>query len=517
MAEFDEEGYRRDRADVIRRARDRGLYGDPEFKNVLDAVLLHIWQEGMSVARGEVPGPAATDAVNELVEQFKKRNAFHVKHDWWGRNQGRRDFRALRTAVARQARKNLYLWSKVEPGPAAKKAGDQPILETTVPGWMFNGKNFGNEKWSDAPTMQDMWTGFSKAYVEGAEGPVTGVVLGGLVPNSVLTSVEWPHLRPKIESGEVPFLRLHIVDIEGVSNDSRTWTLKTDRYVEIHSQNSFDNAAHVGDDPEYWSDQQRWHNRQALERSVTVSSSGNCTLEDLERAFTNPNQLVLMSNGGPGILSESPDELSRVTTELSKLDSQALRNMRQSVALSAQPGNAQPSNAEQYAAAATLDYKLSQLAAERARKGSAATAQSLSHADSQGDVRALAAAMANTTMSDASPYAGYSAGSSYAGYAAGSSSAGYAAGSSYAGYSAGSSYAGYAAGSSSADATTDGYASPVDAGNYSPPGYNQSAPRAGSDGSGESQFGYELARVPHVSNQPVRPEAPSRSGGKKRR
>ncbi|WAZ25686.1 hypothetical protein STRCI_007197 [Streptomyces cinnabarinus] len=378
MAGFNQEQFDRDRDSVNRRLRRYNLHKDRDFMAAFNAYADRLQVEGQWIAGGHTPNEnwVGQEQVDNLIGQFDARNAFHVPAGWWHDHRNDRGFDQARAAMADQARTHGYLWSKTEPGPAAKRAAEEGglILETSVPGKLFDGKNFGFEKWSDSPTMGKLWENFSTHYVDGLDGPVKAVVLDGIVDNSVLTRLEWPHLRERIEAGEIPSLRVNVMNIVGDRSDSRSWTLRTVAGFDVHSQQSFDELPRAGG-TEFWTTQGRWHDRQRAEAgsssdSASSGSSGEYTLDNFHQVFDQPNTVVVLSDpdSGPPRITASPEQLSRVVTN-------QLSRTASGEALAGQDGQATPESARSRSGAdrlalATLDYKLDLLQAEQERRGS---------------------------------------------------------------------------------------------------------------------------------------------------
>ncbi|MGW5639184.1 hypothetical protein ACWEWQ_30930, partial [Streptomyces sp. NPDC003832] len=328
MAGFNQAQFDRDRADLNQSLRRYNLHKDSTFMTSLNGYLDKLQQEGTWISQGHTPNANWTgqQQVDALIGQFDRKHAFHVPASWWRAHRNDHGFREARAAKAEEAAAHGYLWSKTEPGPAAKRAAaDQGlILETSVPGKLFDGKNFGFEKWSDSPTMGKLWENFSTHYVDGLDGPVKALVLDGIVDNSVLTRLEWPLLRDRIEAGEVPPLRVNVMNIVGDPTDSRTWTLDTVAGFDVRSQDSFDNLPRPTD-PEFWTKQTRWHNRQRAEAqsstdSASSGSSDEYSLHNFHEVFDKPYTVVVLSDPGSappqiaGVISSSPEQLSRVVT-----------------------------------------------------------------------------------------------------------------------------------------------------------------------------------------------------------
>ncbi|CCK25626.1 hypothetical protein BN159_1247 [Streptomyces davaonensis JCM 4913] len=379
MAGFNQQQFDRDRADLTSSLRRYNLHKDERFMRNLNAYLDQLQVEGSWIAAGHTPNAnwVGQQQVNDLIGQFDRKHAFHVPADWWRQHRNDSGFRDARAAKAAEAAGHGYLWSKTEPGPAAKRAAAAKglILETSVPGKLFDGKNFGFERWSDSPTMGKLWENFSTHYVDGLDGPVKAVVLDGIVDNSVLTRLEWPRLLERIEAGDVPPLRVNVMNIVGDRNDSRTWTLQTVAGFDVGSQQAFDNLPRAGG-VDFWTMQGRWHDRQRAEAgnssdSASSGSSGEYTLENFHQVFDQPNTIVVLSDptaDSPPRLTASPEQLSRVVTN-------QLSRTASGEALAGRPGQSTPESARSQSGAdllalATLDYKLDQLKTDQDRRGS---------------------------------------------------------------------------------------------------------------------------------------------------
>lgn len=394
MAGFDQAQFDRDRTALMRDLRHYNLHKDTRFTEALNGYLDQLQLEGQWVAQGHTPDPSwvGQRQVDALIGQFDRKHAFHVPADWWRRHRNDHGFREMRRDKAVEAAAHGYLWSKTEPGPAAKRAAADKglILETSVPGKLFDGKNFGFEKWSDSPTMGKLWENFSTHYVDGLDGPVKALVLDGIVDNSVLTRLEWPHLRERIEAGDVPHLRVNVMNIVGDPADSRTWTLDTVAGFDVRSQESFDNLPRPAA-ADFWTKQGRWHARQRAEATSDSSSSGSSdeySLHNFHEVFDKPYTIVVLSDpdAAPpqitGPITASPEQLSRVTTnQLSRTGS------GEGLAGQGTPESAGARQGADLLASAMLDSKLEALRAQQARSGSDSNSPvpSVTDARGQGD------------------------------------------------------------------------------------------------------------------------------------
>ncbi|MGW1505629.1 hypothetical protein ACWCQW_45430 [Streptomyces mirabilis] len=314
-------------------ARKYGLHHDEQFKTAFEGYIDQLRQNGGDLNRGEAP--QAGNAAEKLIEQFDRLNAFHVPAKWYrdtykdlSGKHGRysesleSEFAGARAKKASETGK--YLWSKTEPYyPAreAAKAGDM-ILETSVPGKILNGKTGGVKNWSDAPVQERIWQLMSGHYVDGAHGPVTGVMLEGRVAGSVLTKYEWPRLKELIKAGKVPHLHVKLMGIKGDKRNSETWSLTTKESFNVHSQGSFDRIP--SPDSDFKENQARWRNKE-LERhaarskssspssSSDGSSSSNHSLDNFHKVFDDPDAVVVLWDpyAGDAQFTESPKALSR--------------------------------------------------------------------------------------------------------------------------------------------------------------------------------------------------------------
>ncbi|WP_280844866.1 hypothetical protein [Streptomyces sp. SAI-119] len=161
-------------------------------------------------------------------------------------------------------------------------------------------------------------------YVDGAEGPVTAVMLGGRVASSVLTKYEWPHLKKLIEDGKVPHMHVKLMGFRGDSADSATWSLATRDSFDVRRQGTFDRIP--SPDSDFADKQNRWRNREKERNargssSSSPSSSGesassNLSLANFHEVFNDPSAIVCMVDpyAGDGQISQSPEALSRASS-----------------------------------------------------------------------------------------------------------------------------------------------------------------------------------------------------------
>lgn len=218
----------------------------------------------------------------------------------------------------------------------------------------------------------------SSHYVDGARGPVEAVVLEGIVANSVLTAHEWPHLKKRIEAGEVSNMHVKVMGIRGDSQDSSTWSLETKATFNIHSQNSFDQIPAPGD-PQFADKQGRWRNQEKARNASKSSSSSSSSqdsasskysLKNFHEAFDDPNAVIVLSDPATGRASgaESPHELSQVLSrQLTRVDTNAsLQGADREATKQAVLGELRA----QAAASHSLDEKLTAFKAEQQRRAS---------------------------------------------------------------------------------------------------------------------------------------------------
>ncbi|MGW7384539.1 hypothetical protein [Streptomyces sp. NPDC054794] len=329
---FDQEKLDSEVESMRKEARKYGLHHDKPFMTAFNGYIEQLYQNGEDLNRGEVP--QAGDAAEKLIEEFDRLNAFHVPARWYRDtyeelySKHGRDSESLENEFAEARAKKAsetgkYLWSKTEPYYPARKAAEagDMILETGVPGKILNGKTGGVENWSDAPVQERIWQLMSGHYVDGAHGPVTGVMLEGRVAGSVLTKYEWPRLRELIKAGKVPHLHVKLMGIKGDKKNSETWSLTTKESFDVRSQGSFDRIP--SPDSDFKENQSRWRNRE-LERNARSkssspssssdgSSSSNHSLDNFHKVFDDPNAVVVLWDpyAGDAQFTESPKSLSR--------------------------------------------------------------------------------------------------------------------------------------------------------------------------------------------------------------
>lgn len=331
MAEFDRSAFDRDEAAARKELKRYGLHKDAAFMSAFDGYMRQLSDNGRWISEGYTPKEEwAGVAAENLVAQFDRLQALHVPAKWWRdeyRNNGhhRLSTQAL-AAVAKETKKRKYLWSKSEPYYPAKKAAEAAWADPgdVAPGKIFNGKNFGFGSWSDAPVQARLWEHMSGHYVDGAEGPVTGVMLGGRVAGSVLTKYEWPHLKKLIEEGKVPHMHVKLMGFRGDSADSATWSLATKDSFDVRRQGSFDRIP--SPDSDFADKQNRWRNREkernahgsssSSPSSSDESASSNLSLANFHEVFNDPSAVVCMVDpyAGDGQISLSPEELSRASS-----------------------------------------------------------------------------------------------------------------------------------------------------------------------------------------------------------
>lgn len=331
MAEFDRPAFERDEAAARKELKRYGLHKDAAFMSAFDGYMHQLSENGRWISEGHTPNERwAGDAADKLVAQFDRLQALHVPAKWWRDEYRDNGHNKLSTrelaAMATETKKHKYLWSKSEPYYPAKKAAEDGglILETSPPGKIFNAKNFGFGSWSDAPVQARLWEHMSGHYVDGAEGPVTAVMLGGRVASSVLTKYEWPHLKKLIEDGKVPHMHVKLMGFRGDSADSATWSLATRDSFDVRRQGTFDRIP--SPDSDFADKQNRWRNREKERNargssSSSPSSSGesassNLSLANFHEVFNDPSAIVCMVDpyAGDGQISQSPEALSRASS-----------------------------------------------------------------------------------------------------------------------------------------------------------------------------------------------------------
>ncbi|WP_158711594.1 hypothetical protein [Streptomyces xylophagus] len=335
MAGFNREEFDADEEATRLELSKYGLHKDRAFMAAFDGYMNRLADNGRWLNEGHAVDNDswAGDAAEKLIAQFDRYESFHVPAKWWRdvyrKNKRDKNFDLRATVVNKgrglegETRAGKYLWSKSEayyPAKQAALAGDM-ILETSNPGRLFNGRGYGFERWSDAPVQARLWEKMSGNYVDGAEGPVTALMLGGRVAGSVLTKYEWPHLKKLIKEGKVPHMHVKLLGIRGDSNDSATWSLTTRESFNVTTQASFDRIP--SPDEDFPAKQNRWRNREiarhALDDSSSSpsssgeSSSSNHSLENFHKVFDDPNAVVrIVDPYAP--FAESPEQLSRSTS-----------------------------------------------------------------------------------------------------------------------------------------------------------------------------------------------------------
>ncbi|MET7981558.1 MULTISPECIES: hypothetical protein [unclassified Streptomyces] len=363
-----------------------GLHHDKQFMRAFDGYMDQLHRNGTWLNQGNKPDPSwSENAATNLIGEFDRINALHVPASWWRENKRDKNFAKMRDAKAQETLSKKYLWSKTEPYYPARQAAKAGglILETSPPGKIFNGRNCGFSNWSDAPVQADLWTYMSSHYVDGARGPVEAVILEGKVDNSVLTAHEWPHLKKRIEAGEVSNMHVKVMGIRGDSQDSSTWSLKTKATFNIHSQNSFDQIPSP-DDPDFADKQNRWRNQEKARnaskssKSSTSSSSSqdsassSHSLKSFHKVFDDPNAVVVMADPATNVpgAAESPKDLSGTVNR--QLTRAATNASLQGASRAETEAAVRTALNEQAVAAVTLDSKLTAFKSEQVRRASTA-------------------------------------------------------------------------------------------------------------------------------------------------
>ncbi|WP_339130140.1 hypothetical protein WJM95_14565 [Streptomyces sp. f51] len=381
MARFDETKFRSDEADIRRDLKKYGLHKDKVFMQAFDGYMNQLHLNGLWLNENHTPAPSwSGDAATNLIAQFDRLNALHVPADWWRAHKRDKDFDRLRDAKAQETFSKKYLWSKTEPYyPAreAAKAGGM-ILEVSPPGELFNGRDCGFERWSDAPVQADLWTYMSDHYVDGTRGPVEGVMLGGRVENSVLTKYEWPHLKQRIEAGLVSNLHIKVMGFRNDSQESGAWSLETRATYNVHSQGSFDQIPSP-DDPQFADKQNRWRNQEKARNASKSSSSSSSSqdsaasglsLKTFHKAFDDPNAVIVLSDPVTGHTAgtDSPNDLSQVVSrQLTRAETNA---SLQGASREATVAAVREELRAQAAGAHSLERKLTAFQAEQQRRAS---------------------------------------------------------------------------------------------------------------------------------------------------
>ncbi|MFD9326762.1 hypothetical protein [Streptomyces sp. NPDC060065] len=330
---FDREKLDSEHTSMLKEVRKYGLHHDKQFMDAFNGYVGQLYQNGEDLNQGKVP--QAGGAAEKLIEEFDRLNAFHVPSQWYrdtykkGKEKWGRDGKSLEKEFAKAREKKAaetgkYLWSKTEPYHPARKAAEDGamILETSLPGKIFNGRTGGVKNWSDAPVQERLWQHMSGHYVDGAHGPVTAVMLEGRVAGSVLTKYEWPRLKELIKAGKVPHLHVKLMGIRGDKKNSETWSLTTKESFDVHSQGSFDRIPSP-DGKDFKEKQSRWRERElgrnargkssSPSSSSDGSSSSNHSLDTFHKVFDDPNAVVVLWDpyAGNAQFTESPKQLSR--------------------------------------------------------------------------------------------------------------------------------------------------------------------------------------------------------------
>ncbi|MFD5406937.1 hypothetical protein [Streptomyces griseorubiginosus] len=341
VATFDRAQFNADQTAVRKRLEKYGLHKDPTFMRAFDGYMHQLSENGRWIEQRHTPNENwAGTAADDLIAQFDRLNALHVPARKWRdaykdhkaniTKAGRftSAFTSKLTQIANEARRHKYLWSKTEPYYPAKKAAADGgmILESSPPGEIFNGKNFGFGSWSDAPVQARLWTKMSDHYVDGAEGPgpVKAIMLGGRVAGSVLSRYEWPHLEKMIKAGKVPHMHVKLMGWRNESEDSANWSLTTRDSFNVHSQGTFDRIP--SPDSDFADKQNRWRGKEKARNASSSSSSpsssgqssssGGVMLESFHRVFDDPTAVVCLSDpyADGADISISPEELSRASS-----------------------------------------------------------------------------------------------------------------------------------------------------------------------------------------------------------
>lgn len=329
MAGFNEQQFWDQQQEIREDLKKYGLHHDKQFMKAFDGYMAQLHLNGQWLDQNHTPNAAWADtAATNLIAEFDRTNALHVPAKWWRENKRNKNFVAERNAKAQDTLDKKYLWSKTEPYYPARKAAEAGglILETSFPGKIFNGKNFGFQNWSDAPVQAQLWEHMSSHYVDAARGPVEAVMLGGKVEGSVLTKHEWPHLKKRIEDGAVTNLHVKVMGFRNDSQASDTWSLETRATFNVTSQKSFDQIPSP-QDPDFWDKQNRWRNQEkarnaskssASSTSSQDSSTSNLSLKSFHKAFDDPSAVVVLADPGapstPGVASPGGEPLSQVLT-----------------------------------------------------------------------------------------------------------------------------------------------------------------------------------------------------------
>ncbi|MGW1070070.1 hypothetical protein ACWD4F_36895 [Streptomyces aureus] len=384
MALFDETKFRSDEAEMRAEVKKYGLHHDKAFMKAFDGYVDQLYLNGTWLNQGHTPNPGwSADAATNLISEFDRINALHVPASWWRANKREKNFAAMRDAKAQETLSKKYLWSKTEPYYPARQAAAAGglILESSPPGRIFNGRNCGFTNWSDAPVQAELWTHMSSHYVDGARGPVEAVILEGKVDNSVLTAHEWPHLKKRIEAGQVSNMHVKVMGIRGDSQDSSTWSLQTRATFNVHSQKSFDQIPSP-DDPNFAAKQNRWRDREKARnaskssKSSTSSSSSqdsassSHSLKTFHEVFDDPNAVVVLADPATSgaTAAESPKDLSGTVNR--QLTRAATNASLQGASRAATEAAVLTALNEQAAAAVSLESKLTAFRAEQVRRAS---------------------------------------------------------------------------------------------------------------------------------------------------
>ncbi|BCL25505.1 hypothetical protein ACFFS2_08870 [Streptomyces aurantiacus] len=268
---WDQDKYNEERATFFNRLSEyRGLGDNDDVVNAATDVWDQLKKEGQWLNSGETANDnwTAKGPVDKFLYQLEYNKAFQMAGNTWkdlaNQDSSANAFYWARDAEANQNKDRAGVWGKITPRAAAARAAERGdyILETTPAGKLLNGLNGGFSGWNSSPTLAYVWSGNSQTYAKNTKGTVQADVLEGIANNSVLTNVEWPVIKDKIEAGETPAMRVHILDLRHQSQSSAAWSLKTLQKIDVHSQASFDALPQAPTwDPRYQQMQTRWHQR----------------------------------------------------------------------------------------------------------------------------------------------------------------------------------------------------------------------------------------------------------------
>ncbi|MCM2415364.1 hypothetical protein [Streptomyces sp. RKAG290] len=174
----------------------------PGFCSAVAAFLDNIEADVRAGQPTTVDGPA----IGGIIDGFQHRSiqGHRVQYSWYKRHQDKDGFEDALDRVADASADHGQVWSKMGSAIPTEDAnvGRGVVLEASVQGRIFDGLLFGLPTWSSSDALAELWRQLSTSYVQGLTGQVTAHSLDGATDSSVLTALEWPELRTRIESGD---------------------------------------------------------------------------------------------------------------------------------------------------------------------------------------------------------------------------------------------------------------------------------------------------------------------------